>query len=178
MEGSVLSFLRAEWKVSDTGSAQCWASSFCMWYIVSIIILLLLYLCVGFSYMGFLLFIINYKKLLTFCVGFSYMGFLLFIIKGYWPFVCGIFIYGFLLLSIKGYWPNFQYLMIFLVCRLGRRENLSHLGFLTQQTRTFHIFGSAGILSHFWFADSADGNLVLFLVIIEVIYLYLMCIRF
>jgi hypothetical protein len=27
MEGSVLSFLRAEWKVSDTGSAQCWASS-------------------------------------------------------------------------------------------------------------------------------------------------------
>ena len=156
MEGSVLSFLRAEWKVSDTGSAQCWASSFCMWYIVSIIILLLLYLCVGFSYMGFLLFII----------------------KGYWPFVCGIFIYGFLLLSIKGYWPNFQYLMIFLVCRLGRRENLSHLGFLTQQTRTFHIFGSAGILSHFWFADSADGNLVLFLVIIEVIYLYLMCIRF
>jgi hypothetical protein len=27
---SVLSFLRAEWKVSDTGSAQCWASScFC-----------------------------------------------------------------------------------------------------------------------------------------------------
>jgi hypothetical protein len=28
MEGSVLSFLRAEWKVSDTGSAQCWASSF------------------------------------------------------------------------------------------------------------------------------------------------------
>ena len=28
MEGSVLSFLKAEWKVSDTGSAQCWASSF------------------------------------------------------------------------------------------------------------------------------------------------------
>ena len=28
MEGSVLSFLRAEWKVSDTGSVQCWASSF------------------------------------------------------------------------------------------------------------------------------------------------------
>jgi hypothetical protein len=27
LEGSVLSFLRAEWKVSDTGSAQCWASS-------------------------------------------------------------------------------------------------------------------------------------------------------
>jgi hypothetical protein len=27
MEGSVLSFLKAEWKVSDTGSAQCWASS-------------------------------------------------------------------------------------------------------------------------------------------------------
>jgi hypothetical protein len=27
-EGSVLSFLKAEWKVSDTGSAQCWASSF------------------------------------------------------------------------------------------------------------------------------------------------------
>ena len=27
MEGSVLSFLKAEWKVSDTGSAQ-WASSF------------------------------------------------------------------------------------------------------------------------------------------------------
>ena len=27
MEGSVLSFLRAEWKVSDTVSAQCWASS-------------------------------------------------------------------------------------------------------------------------------------------------------
>jgi hypothetical protein len=26
MEGSVLSFLKAEWKVSDTGSAQCWAS--------------------------------------------------------------------------------------------------------------------------------------------------------
>ena len=115
-------------------------------------------------------------------VGFSYMGFLLFIIKGYWPFVCGIFIYGFLLLGIKGYWPNFQYLMTFLVCWLGRRENLSHLGFLTQQTRTFHIFGlltqQAGILSHFWFADSADGNLVLFLVIIEVIYLYLMCIGF
>jgi hypothetical protein len=28
MEGSVLSFLKVEWKVSDTGSAQCWASSF------------------------------------------------------------------------------------------------------------------------------------------------------
>jgi hypothetical protein len=28
MEGSVLSFLKAEWKVSDTGSAQSWASSF------------------------------------------------------------------------------------------------------------------------------------------------------
>jgi hypothetical protein len=28
MEGSVLSFLKAEWKVSDTGSAQCWTSSF------------------------------------------------------------------------------------------------------------------------------------------------------
>jgi hypothetical protein len=28
MEGSVLSFLKAERKVSDTGSAQCWASSF------------------------------------------------------------------------------------------------------------------------------------------------------
>ena len=28
MEGSVLSFLKAEWKVSDTGSAQFWASSF------------------------------------------------------------------------------------------------------------------------------------------------------
>jgi hypothetical protein len=27
MEGSVSSFLKAEWKVSDTGSAQCWASS-------------------------------------------------------------------------------------------------------------------------------------------------------
>jgi hypothetical protein len=27
MGGSVLSFLKAEWKVSDTGSAQCWASS-------------------------------------------------------------------------------------------------------------------------------------------------------
>jgi hypothetical protein len=27
MKGSVLSFLKAEWKVSDTGSAQCWASS-------------------------------------------------------------------------------------------------------------------------------------------------------
>jgi hypothetical protein len=27
MEGSVLSFLKAEWKVSDTGSAQGWASS-------------------------------------------------------------------------------------------------------------------------------------------------------
>jgi hypothetical protein len=31
MEGSVLSFLKAEWKVSDTGSAQ-WASSF-IWVI-------------------------------------------------------------------------------------------------------------------------------------------------
>jgi hypothetical protein len=29
MEGSVLRFLKAEWKVCDTGSAQCWASSFC-----------------------------------------------------------------------------------------------------------------------------------------------------
>jgi hypothetical protein len=28
MEGSVLSFLKAEWKVSDTGSAH-WTSSFC-----------------------------------------------------------------------------------------------------------------------------------------------------
>jgi hypothetical protein len=27
MKGSVLSFLKAEWKVSDTGPAQCWASS-------------------------------------------------------------------------------------------------------------------------------------------------------
>ena len=47
MEGSVLSFLKAEWKVSDTGSAQCWVSSSlyfqpvaipdsgrtCLWYI-------------------------------------------------------------------------------------------------------------------------------------------------
>jgi hypothetical protein len=30
MEGSVLSFLKAEWKVSDTGSAH-WASSFLSW---------------------------------------------------------------------------------------------------------------------------------------------------
>jgi hypothetical protein len=30
MEGSVLSFLKAEWKVSDTGSAL-WASSFYPW---------------------------------------------------------------------------------------------------------------------------------------------------
>jgi hypothetical protein len=30
MEGSVLSFLKAEWKVSDTGSVQCWASSYCI----------------------------------------------------------------------------------------------------------------------------------------------------
>ena len=29
MEDSVLSFLKAEWKVSDTGSAQCWTSSLC-----------------------------------------------------------------------------------------------------------------------------------------------------
>ena len=28
MEGSVLSIPKAEWKVSDTGSAQCWASSY------------------------------------------------------------------------------------------------------------------------------------------------------
>ena len=28
MEDSVLSFLKAEWKVSDTGSTQCSASSF------------------------------------------------------------------------------------------------------------------------------------------------------
>jgi hypothetical protein len=28
MEDSVLSFLKAEWKVSDAGSTQCWASSF------------------------------------------------------------------------------------------------------------------------------------------------------
>jgi hypothetical protein len=30
MEGSVLSFLKAEWKVSDTGSAHlaCWAPSY------------------------------------------------------------------------------------------------------------------------------------------------------
>jgi hypothetical protein len=27
MEGSVLSFLKAEWNVSDTGSPQCWASN-------------------------------------------------------------------------------------------------------------------------------------------------------
>jgi hypothetical protein len=27
MEGSVLSFLKTEWKVNDTDSAQCWASS-------------------------------------------------------------------------------------------------------------------------------------------------------
>jgi hypothetical protein len=32
MECSVLSFLKAEWKVSDTGSAQCWASSFSYQY--------------------------------------------------------------------------------------------------------------------------------------------------
>jgi hypothetical protein len=87
-------------------------------------------------------------------VGFSYMGFLLFIIKGYWPFVCGIFIYGFLLLSIKGCWPNFQYLMIFLVCWLGRREPF-----------TFRFPDSADEnLSHFWFADSAGWNLVTFLI--------------
>ena len=30
MEGSVLSFLNAEWKVSDTGSAH-WATSFVLW---------------------------------------------------------------------------------------------------------------------------------------------------
>jgi hypothetical protein len=32
MEGSVLSILKAEWKVSDTGSAQCWASSYVYFY--------------------------------------------------------------------------------------------------------------------------------------------------
>jgi hypothetical protein len=32
MEGSVLSFLRVEWKVSDTGSVQCWASSLHIYY--------------------------------------------------------------------------------------------------------------------------------------------------
>jgi hypothetical protein len=35
MEGSVLSFLKAEWKVSDTGSAH-WASSLCLLLIVSL----------------------------------------------------------------------------------------------------------------------------------------------
>ena len=34
MEGSVLSFLKAKWKVSDTGSAQCWASSFEVMHII------------------------------------------------------------------------------------------------------------------------------------------------
>jgi hypothetical protein len=28
MEGYILCFLKSEWKVSDTGSDQCWASSF------------------------------------------------------------------------------------------------------------------------------------------------------
>ena len=32
MGGSVLSFLKAEWKVSDTGSAH-WASSYMSWLI-------------------------------------------------------------------------------------------------------------------------------------------------
>jgi hypothetical protein len=32
MEGSVLSFLKAEWKVSDTGSAH-WASSSVLYYL-------------------------------------------------------------------------------------------------------------------------------------------------
>jgi hypothetical protein len=36
MEGSVLSFLKAEWKVSDTGSAQCWASSFTCYFIFTL----------------------------------------------------------------------------------------------------------------------------------------------
>jgi hypothetical protein len=37
MEGSVLSFLKAEWKVTDTGSAQCWASSFSLIFVRQII---------------------------------------------------------------------------------------------------------------------------------------------
>jgi hypothetical protein len=39
---SVLSFLKAEWKVSDTGSAQCWASSLLtcyIWWVGNIIFL-------------------------------------------------------------------------------------------------------------------------------------------
>jgi hypothetical protein len=37
MEGSVLSFLKAECKVIDTGSAQCWASSFSLTFVRQII---------------------------------------------------------------------------------------------------------------------------------------------
>jgi hypothetical protein len=36
MEGSVLSFLKAEWKVSDTGSAH-WASSFALFFKLQIL---------------------------------------------------------------------------------------------------------------------------------------------
>jgi hypothetical protein len=34
MKDSVLSFLKAEWKVSDTGSAQFWASSLFYYYTI------------------------------------------------------------------------------------------------------------------------------------------------
>jgi hypothetical protein len=37
MEGSVLSFLKAECKVTDIGSAQCWASSFSLIFVRQII---------------------------------------------------------------------------------------------------------------------------------------------
>jgi hypothetical protein len=37
MEGSVLSYLKTEWKVTDTGSAQCWVSSFSLIFVRQII---------------------------------------------------------------------------------------------------------------------------------------------
>ena len=37
MKDSVLSFLKAEWKVSDTGSTQCWASSFVSKFLIKLI---------------------------------------------------------------------------------------------------------------------------------------------
>ena len=51
MEGSVLSFLKAEWKVSDTGSAH-WASSFLSWRLEYFVIYIYSKTCVNRAPLG------------------------------------------------------------------------------------------------------------------------------
>ena len=53
MEGSVLSFLKAEWKVSDTGSAHWASSSFYYYFILNISRTNLKRNCISLNYIMF-----------------------------------------------------------------------------------------------------------------------------